>query len=460
MASQVIMPKLSDAMEEGRLIQWVKKEGDRVQGGDVLASIETDKAEIELEAFGSGVLRKVLVEDGQTVPVGKLLAVIAEPDEDIGPVLKEAGAGGGVTAQATPAAAAKRGAAAPPPQTAPAASVPTAEHPGEARASAGVAVPAASARGVAEPQKPAREAERPAEREREAAPAPGAEGWVAASPIARRMARDAGLDLRQLKGSGPGGRILERDVEAHLAAQAQRRGGAEVPVGEREFEEKELSQIRKTIASRMTQSKAPIPHFTVTVEADMGAAQELRRSLNAIGADAEKLSINHILLKATALALKRHPAVNAAYVEGRLRLFKHVHMGIAVALEDGLIVPVIRDCDRKSLGEIARESKSLIERARSRKLRPEEYSGGTFAISNLGMFDVVEFTAVIDPAHGAILAVGAVEDKPVAVDGQIAVRQRMRLTGSFDHRIMDGAMGARFLQELKRILENPVQLLL
>jgi pyruvate dehydrogenase E2 component (dihydrolipoamide acetyltransferase) len=274
------------------------------------------------------------------------------------------------------------------------------------------------------------------------------------------MARDGGIDLRQVKGSGPGGRILERDVEAHLAAQAQRRGGAEVPVGEREFEEKELSQIRKTIAARMIQSKAPIPHFTVTVEADMGAAQDLRRSLNAIGPDAEKLSINHILIKATALALKRHPAVNAAYVDGRLRLFKHVHMGIAVALEDGLIVPVIRDCDRKSLGEIARESKSLIERARSRKLRPEEYSGGTFAISNLGMFDVVEFTAVIDPAHGAILAVGAIEDKPVAVDGQIAVRQRMRLTGSFDHRIMDGAMGARFLQELKKILENPVQLLL
>jgi pyruvate dehydrogenase E2 component (dihydrolipoamide acetyltransferase) len=410
MPFQVIMPKLSDAMTEGRLIQWLKKEGDRVQGGDVLASIETDKAEIELEAFGSGVLRKVLVEDGQTVPVGQLIGVIAEPDEDISGLVRAAPAAGAPT---TPKAE--------PAPVAPAPSV-----------AAGPAAP----------------------------PAPPEAGWVPASPIARRMAREAGIDLAQVKGSGPGGRILERDVEAYVAAQAQRLGGAEVPTGEREFEDKELSLIRKTIAARMTQSKAPIPHFTVTVEADMGAALELRKSLNAIDAQAEKLSINDIIIKATALALQRHPAINATYTNGQVRLFKRVHMGVAVALEDGLIVPVIRDCNRKSLGEIAREARSLIERARSRKLRPEEYSGGTFAISNLGMYDVVEFTAVIDPAHGAILAVGAIEEKPVVMNGQIVVRQRMRLTGSFDHRIIDGAMGAKFLQELKKILENPVQLLL
>lgn len=408
MPFQVIMPKLSDAMAEGRVLQWVKKEGDRVQGGDVLASIETDKAEIELEAFGSGVLRKILAADGQTVPVGQLIAVIAEPDEDITGLLK-----------GTPA-----------PAAAPAA--PKAE-----------AKPAAPAPPAAAPAAPPAEA-----------------GWVPASPIARRMARDAGIDLAQVKGSGPGGRILERDVEAYLAGQAQRLAGAEVPVGEREFEDKELSTIRKTIAARMTQSKAPIPHFTVTVEADMGAALELRKSLNAIEAQAEKLSVNDIIIKATALALQRHPAINATYYNGQVRLFKRVHMGVAVAIEDGLIVPVIRECNRKSLGEIAREAKSLIDRARARKLRPEEYSGGTFAISNLGMYDVVEFTAVIDPAHGAILAVGAVEDRPVAQDGQVVVRQRMRLTGAFDHRIIDGAMGAKFLQELKKILENPVQLLL
>jgi pyruvate dehydrogenase E2 component (dihydrolipoamide acetyltransferase) len=274
------------------------------------------------------------------------------------------------------------------------------------------------------------------------------------------MAREAGIELAQLKGSGPGGRIIERDVEAHLAHQRSHLGGVEVPEGEREFEEKDLSTIRKIIAARMVQSKAPIPHFTVTVEADMGGAEDLRRSLNAIEAGAEKLSINHILIKATALALKRHPAINAQYHDGRVRLFKRVHIGVAVALEDGLIVPVIRECDRKSLGEIAREAKGLIERARARKLRPEEYSGGTFAISNLGMFEVVEFTAVIDPTHGAILAAGAIEEKPVVVGGQVVIRKRMRLTGSFDHRIIDGAMGAQFLQELKKILENPVQLLL
>ena len=410
MPFQVIMPKLSDAMTEGRVLQWVKKEGDRVQGGDVLASIETDKAEIELEAFGSGVLRKILAGDGQTVPVGQLIGIVAEPDEDITGLVS-----------AAPAAAA----------------------PAAQRVEAKPAAPAPSA--VAAPAAP---------------PAPSEVGWIPASPIARRMARDAGLDLAKVKGSGPGGRILERDVEAYLATQAQHLAGAEVPLGEREFEDKELSTIRKTIATRMVQSKAPIPHFTVTVEADMGAALELRKSLNAIEAQAEKLSLNDIITKATALALQRHPAINATYNNGQVRLFKRVHMGVAVAIEDGLIVPVIRECDRKNLGEIAREARSLIDRARARKLRPEEYSSGTFAISNLGMYDVVEFTAVIDPAHGAILAVGAIEDKPVVMDGQVVVRHRMRLTGAFDHRIIDGAMGAKFLQELKKILENPVQLLL
>ena len=413
MPSQVIMPKLSDAMEEGRILQWLKKEGDRVQGGDVLASIETDKAEIELESFGAGVLRKILVAEGETVPVGKVIAIVAEPDEDISSLV-------------------------------------------------GTAAPAASAK--AEVKTSAPPAPVPPKVEAKTPPAPTApateSGWIPASPIARRMARDAGVDLAKITGSGPGGRILERDIEAFLGAKAQQMGGAEVPAGEREFEDKELSTIRKTIATRMTQSKAPIPHFTVTVEADMGEAQHLRGSLNAVDPTAEKLSINHILIKAVALALKRHPVVNAAFVNGKARLFTKVHIGVAVALEDGLIVPVIRDCDRKSLGEIAREAKSLIERARGKKLRPEEYSGGTFAISNLGMYDVVEFTAVIDPAHGAILAVGAIEEKPVVMNGQIVIRQRMRLTGSFDHRIIDGAMGAKFLQEVKKILENPVQLLL
>jgi len=431
MPSQVIMPKLSDAMTEGRLLQWLKKEGDRIQGGDVLASIETDKAEIELESFASGVLRKILVADGDMVPVGKLIAIVAEPDEDISSLL----AGAPAAAAPSPKAEAKAPAAAAPAPSAP---------------------PAPPAKAAAPAAPPKAEVKAPP-----AAPqVPAESGWIPASPIARRMARDAGVDLSKVSGSGPGGRILERDVEAYVAAQAQRLGGADVPTGAREFEDKDLSTIRKTIASRMVQSKAPIPHFTVTVEADMGAAQDLRTSLNAIDPNAEKLSVNHILIKAVALALKRNPAVNAAYHDGKARVFKRVHIGVAVALEDGLIVPVIRECDRKSLGEIAHEAKGLIERARNKKLRPDEYSGGTFAISNLGMYDVVEFTAVIDPAHGAILAVGAIEEKPVVMNGQIVVRHRMRLTGSFDHRIIDGAMGAKFLQEVKKILENPVQLLL
>jgi pyruvate dehydrogenase E2 component (dihydrolipoamide acetyltransferase) len=430
MPFQVLMPKLSDAMTEGRLLQWLKQEGDRIQGGDVLASIETDKAEIELESFGSGVLRKILVPAGETVPVGQLIAIVAEPDEDIASLL----AGGSAAAQV---AAPKTEPKAPPaPAPAPVPAKPEAKAPAPPP-------PKPETRAPAAPQAPAAES-----------------GWIPASPIARRLARDAGVDLAKITGSGPGGRILERDVEAFVAEQAHRMGGADVPTGAREFEDKELSTIRKTIAGRMVQSKGPIPHFTVTVEADMGAAQDLRTSLNAVDPAAEKLSVNHILIKAVALALKRHPAINAHYQDGKVRLFSRVHIGVAVALEDGLIVPVIRECDRKSLGEIAREAKGLIERARNKKLRPEEYSGGTFAISNLGMYDVVEFTAVIDPAHGAILAVGAIEEKPAVANGQIVVRQRMRLTGSFDHRIIDGAMGAKFLQEVKRILENPVQLLL
>ena len=431
MPSQVIMPKLSDAMTEGRLLQWLKKEGDRVQGGDVLASIETDKAEIELESFGTGILQKILVAEGETVPVGKLIAIVAEPDEDISSLLA------GAPAPASPPKAEAPAAPAP---------VPT---PSAPPAKTDAKAPAPAAPPKAEPKTPAGATRAAAE-----------SGWIPASPIARRMARDAGIDLSKISGSGPGGRILERDVEAHVSAQAQHLGGADVPTGAREFEDKDLSTIRKTIATRMVQSKAPIPHFTVTVEADMGAAQDLRSSLNAIDPNTEKLSVNHILIKAVALALKRNPAINATYRDGKVRLFSRAHIGVAVALEDGLIVPVIRECDRKSLGEIAHESKALIERARNKKLRPEEYSGGTFAISNLGMYDVVDFTAVIDPAHGAILAVGAIEEKPAVINGQIVVRHRMRLTGSFDHRIIDGAMGAKFLQEVKRILENPVQLLL
>jgi pyruvate dehydrogenase E2 component (dihydrolipoamide acetyltransferase) len=450
MSSQIIMPKLSDAMEEGRVLQWLKKEGDRVQGGDVLASIETDKAEIELESFGAGVLRKILVPAGESVPVGRLIAVVAEPDEDISSLIA------GAPKVGTPAKAEEKATAGPVTRPAPGdREVPPAP-PVTEKSKTDEAATKDAAKTAALTPEPAPQSAPPAT----APAAPSESGWIPASPIARRMARDAGLDLSKIAGSGPGGRILERDVEAFLATQAQRKGGAEVPTGAREFEDKELSMIRKTIAARMVQSKAPIPHFTVTVEADMDAAQNLRASLNAIDPQADKLSLNHILIKAVALALKRHPAINAAYNSGKVRIYNRVHIGVAVALEDGLIVPVIRECDRKSLGEIAREAKELIERARGKKLRPEEYSGGTFAISNLGMYDVVEFTAVIDPAHGAILAVGAVEQKPVVVDGQVVVRHRMRLTGSFDHRIIDGAMGAQFLQELKRILENPVQLLL
>ncbi len=431
MAVQVLMPKLSDAMQEGRILQWLKNEGDQVIGGDAIAAIETDKAEIEMEAFGSGILRKILVPAGQSAPVGSLIGVIAEPDEDISGLVSGA-------RPATPPAGM--------PATEPAGK-PTAPHPPSA---APAPAPAA-------------------------APAAADEGWVRASPVARRMAREAGIDIAQVTGSGPQGRILERDIETFLAARLATRPAAAPtapatqpadkpamePAGKpavrpgAEFEDRELSAMRRAIATRMAQSKAPVPHFYLTVEVDMGQAAEFRDAVNAFEGGAKKVSFTDILVKACAVALPRHPLLNAAYVDGRLRVYRTVDVGIAVAVEDGLITPVVRRCEQKTLRQIGQEAAELGERARARKLKPEEYTGATFTISNLGMFDIEEFSAIINPPEAAILAVGAILPKPVVVDGAVVVRRRMRLTLSCDHRVVDGATGARFLQDLRTVLERP-----
>jgi pyruvate dehydrogenase E2 component (dihydrolipoamide acetyltransferase) len=414
MAFQVLMPKLSDAMREGRILQWLKQEGDRVEGGDAIAAIETDKAEIEMEAFGSGVLRKILVPAGQSAPVGSLIGIIAGPDEDISALAEAAAAAPGPPAREQP----------PPPAPAP----PTA---------------VAAARAPAPPPAP------PAARAAEA-------DWLRASPVARRMAREAGIDIAALTGTGPQGRILERDVQAFLAARPAARPAIPPAAAARaEFEDRDLSAMRRAIATRMVQSKAPVPHFYLTVEVDMGQAAEFREAVNAFAAGSQKISFTDILVKACAVALPRHPLANAAYVDGRIRVYHRVDVGIAVAVEDGLITPVVRRCEQKTLRQISQEATELAERARARKLRPEEYTGATFTISNLGMYDVEEFSAILNPPEAAILAVGAILQKPVVVDGAVAVRRRMRLTLSCDHRVLDGATGARFLQELKTVLEKP-----
>ena len=422
--TKVVMPKLSEAMESGKIIKWLKKEGDRVQAGDILAEVETDKADVEMEAFGGGVLRKILAQAGEKTPVGALIGVIAEPSDDISALLAGAPA---------PAAAP---AAAPGPSAAP------------------VVAPIGAGTGAA-----ARTVTRAEPAPLAAVPAGVTAGRVKASPLAKKIAAQSGVDLRLLQGTGPGGRIIRRDVE-----QASTRGVAAMPattapaVAGPEYEDQPLSPIRATIAKRMPLSKAPVPHFYVTSEVAMDRAWELREELNALE-DQPKISINDFVVRATALTLMKHPEINASFQGDAVRVWRRAHIGIAVALEDGLITPVLRDCQAKSLAQIAVEARALAERTRARKLRATELSGATFSISNLGMFDVAEFSAIINPPEGAILAVGSVRRVPVVEDAGLGVGRRMMLTLSCDHRVMDGAMGARFLQDLKRLLEAPLRLL-
>ncbi len=432
MISRVVLAKLSPTMEEGTIVKWSKKEGDAVKVGDVLAEIETDKANMEMEALAPGVLRKILVPAGGKAPVGALIGVVADAKEDISAVLAQA-----------PAAAP----AVPPP----AAPVPS---PAPARAPALAAAPA--------PVGP-----RPAPAAAPRAAPPG-DGRVKASPLARTMAERQNIPLAEVAGTGPGGRIVKRDIEGYAAAALGGRpasvahppAGAPAPVvpfpSVMPGQELPLSSMRKTIARRLAESKFSAPHFYVTVEVDMGAAVALREQL--LNGENVKVSFNDLVLKACAKALPRFPMVNASWGGDKITTHREVHLGVAVSIADGLITPVVRHADRKSVLEISREVKDLAGRAREKKLRPEEFLGSTFTVSNLGMFEVSEFTAIINPPEAAILAVGSVSKVPVVVDSEVAIGHRMKLTLSSDHRVVDGALAAQFLQEVRRLLENPVTL--
>ena len=430
MASKVIMPKLSPTMEEGQIARWLKKEGDKVSMGEPLAEIDTDKATMEMQALANGVLRKILVNEGESAPLGQLIAVIGEPDEDIASVLAEA-----------PATGKKEPAPKPAEQPAPA--------PAPAPAAAASAAPA-----------PAAVTPAPAP----VAPANGQQrggtdsGRIIVSPLAARMAADSGLDLRSIQGSGPNGRIVKRDIEAALTKpKAPDRFQPAAVATASAYRDEPATQIRQTIAKRLVTSLGPVPHFFLTVDIEMDRAADMRESIKALDPDL-KISINDIIIKCTAAALMQHPQVNASFQERVIRYYEHADIGVAVAIEDGLITPVVRAADQKSLSQIAGEVRELAERARSKKLKPEEYTGATFSISNLGMFGIDEFTAVINPPEGAILAVGAMTPKPVVRDNQVVVKQMMRVTMSCDHRVIDGATGAKFLQMFKKILENPLYL--
>ena len=453
MATRVHMEALSPTMEEGQVVKWLKGEGDAVAQGDILAEIETDKATMELVARGEGALRKILVGEGGTAPVGDVIAVIAPEGEDIAALLAGLGDGvGGAAAQAQPSATG------PDPAQPAAAGAAPARAPGATPARTGGPPPAQTPGAT-----PAHTAG--------ATPAPihaTATGRVKASPLARRLAGELGVDIAAVQGTGPGGRVVKRDIEmaaeAAVAVPAVAPGAPAVapvvPPGE-EFADVPLTQMRKTVARRLAESLGPVPHFFLTVDLDMTRALEARARVNEIlAAQGAKASVNDLVIKATAAALTHHPECNAWWQGSSIRRFSSVHMGVAVAVPDGLITPVVRDAHAKGLAQISREVRELAGRAREKKLQPHEYTGSTFSVSNLGMFGIEEFTAVINPPEAGIIAVGAVEERAVAVDGEVVVQPRMRITMSCDHRVIDGAQGARFLATLKSFLEEPATILI
>ncbi|HEY2730690.1 MAG TPA: pyruvate dehydrogenase complex dihydrolipoamide acetyltransferase [Polyangia bacterium] len=469
------MPQLSDTMKIGVLRKWRKNEGDKVSPGEVLAEVETDKATMDFEAFDEGVLLKRLVADGASMPVGTPIAIIGKAGEDFAALVEQANA-------RTAGGAGKPAAAAKPEPPKPATPAPAKAAPAPAAAPAKTAP-----------------APRPAPAPRAAAPAPAAPaGKVLASPLARKLATDLGVDLRTVQGTGPGGRIVERDVKSaaeggqsgqngasqadwHAAEEApSSRGTASAPpvsadaplpaqlVPDRRAEArpaaappagdvvKPLSMMRRTIATRLLEAKSTIPHFYLTTDVDMDAAMEFREQVAQV--HGAKLSVNDLVLKACALALRRIPEANASFTEEAIIEHARVDIGMAVAIEDGLITPVIRDADKKTIGQIAAEAREMAKRARDRKLRPEEYTGATFSVSNLGMLGIRDFAAIINPPEGAILAVGAVRKEPVVKNDKIVVGQRMSITLSCDHRVIDGALGAKVLQAIVGILEKPISL--
>lgn len=429
MATKVVMEALSPTMEEGRLVEWKKAEGDAVATGDVLAEVETDKAVMELVARADGVLLKQVAAAGATVPVAEVVAWIGKAGEAIP---------GGTEIAAPPVEAGNAPATsqAPPVQETGNAPVPFPVSSSPEPATAPEAFPVSQVSRVMP-----------------------AGGRIKASPVAKKIAESRGLDLGAIAGSGPDGRVIKRDVEgaAPRAPVAPPRALGMEAGGRASFTDVPLSQMRKVIAKRLVQSIGPVPTFYLTAEVDMERAAEARDALIAREPDG-KFSFNDVIIRATAEALKSHPWVNAWWMDDRIRQWQEIHVGVAVAIDDGLITPVIRHADTKSLRQIGAEVRELAGRARAKKLQPDEYTGATFTISNLGMFGIDDFTAIINPPEAAILAVGRIEPKAVVVDGTVVVRRRMRITLSCDHRVVDGATGAAFLRTLVGMLENPLAL--
>jgi pyruvate dehydrogenase E2 component (dihydrolipoamide acetyltransferase) len=404
------MLRLSPTMEEGQIARWLKAEGDAVKEGEEIVEVDTDKATMSISAGADGTLLKIIVPVGGVAPLAEPIGVIGAPGEDISGLIESSAAAPATVSEPAPATNGGSAPVAPAPPPQPAAATTT--------------------------------------------------GRLIVSPVAARMASEAGLALNQIKGSGPGGRIIKRDVETALAAPqvaAAPAFAAPTAAGMSPYRDEPLSPMRAAIARNLVTSIGPVPHFFLTVEIEMDRLLALRKEVNAAD-ESLKLSINDFIVKIAAHALIKHPAVNASFQDKAIRYYERADIGVAVAVEDGLITPVVRGANHKTVSQIAAEIREMAARARNRRLKPEEYTGATFSISNLGMFGIEEFTAVINPPEAAILAVGGVAPKPVVRDGQIVARQMMRVTMSCDHRVVDGAAGAQFLQTLKKLLENPLLL--
>jgi pyruvate dehydrogenase E2 component (dihydrolipoamide acetyltransferase) len=419
MAEIVYMPKLSDTMTEGVVAEWTKKVGDKVASGEVLAEIETDKATMEFESFFDGVLLHIGVEKGKSAPVNSILAIIGQQGEDISALLAGAPAPAPAKEESVPAPVASAPAAAPTP--------------------APVSAPV-----VAAPV---------------AVPASNTSGRVLASPLAKKMAQEKGIDIASVPGSGEAGRIVKRDVDHYVPYTAPASAPMfSAPAGTESFEDETVSQMRKTIARRLAESKFTAPHFYLTLDIDMDNAIAARKSLNST--EGVKVSFNDMVVKAVAMSLRQHPAVNSAWLGDVIRRNHHVHIGVAVAVEDGLLVPVVRFADTKGFQQIGNEVREYAKKAKDKKLQPSDWEGNTFTISNLGMFGIESFTAIINPPDSCILAVGGIKEVPVVKKGQVVPGNVMKVTLSCDHRVVDGASGAAFLQTFKGYMENPVTMLL
>ena len=403
-------------MEEGQIARWVKSEGDSYDAGETLAEVDTDKATMEMTALNAGTLLKIIKGAGDTAALGEAIAIIGNKGEDISALLSEVASNGSAKSEPPASAGGQR-----------------------------------SENNVTSAEAPA-----PAVVPQTSAPASSG-GRMLVSPIAARMAAENGIDIGTITGSGPSGRIIKRDIETALAGggQAMRTYTASTVVGASAFREETTSKMRQVIATRLAESIGPIPTFYLTTEIEMDNAAELRKAVNASVAEDQKISLNDIVVKAAAMALVKHPFVNASYQGDSIRFYEQADIGVAVAIEDGLITPVVRGANLKGFLEISAEIKDLAAKAKARKLQPEEYTGATFSISNLGMFGIKEFTAIINPPEAGILAVGGAAQTPVVRDGQIVVRSMMNVTMSCDHRVIDGATGAKFLQTFKQMLENP-----